>query len=167
MSWSKITPSRLDSSIPNFEFNIRRFLNSRADCVFEYRKIWELFIADSLPISNFKKWDAIGASFRLEDGNGGIHFETHDGQFIDAMPVVRISNEFMEEEVSQWTTLEFMGEKSDDEIGKEWEEAKLHYAQMIISSARESDLGTAVGIAHQPLTVRVYCYEELVLEECV
>jgi hypothetical protein len=167
MSWSKITPSRLDSSIPNFEFQIRRFLNSRADCVLEYQKMWELFIADSLPIANFKKWDAIGASFRLEDGNGGIFFETQDGQFIDAMPVVRISNEFMEEEVSQWTTLEFMGEKSDDEIGLAWEEAKRDYAQMITSSARESGLGSVVDIAHQPLTFRVYCYDELVTEQCI
>ncbi len=126
-----------------------------------------MFISDVLPLVDALSWSCIAASFRLEDGNSGIYFEAADGKLIAATPSVGISNTFMADEVSQWTAMEFMGEKSDDEIGLAWEEAKRDYAQLIISSARESGLGSAVGIAHQPLTVRVYCYDEVLIEQCV
>ena len=167
MHWSKITPSQLDESVPVFEIQIPRTLTSRADCEGEYLKLWQLFVSDVLPIADSVPWRAIGAAFRLEDGNSSIFFESMDGRFIDALPSVRIANEFMEDEVSQWTAREYNAEMTAEDVQSAWEEATRDFANIVVRSAIAAGIGSAVDLAHQPLAIRVYCYDEVVLEQCV
>lgn len=163
MQWSKVSKART-TGLPLYEYSIRDLAGNRQDCRKEYSTIWNLIIRDVLPIAAAYPWRIIEVNFRMEDGGSGILFKASDQEYIDAIPPVGISNGILRDEVDRLGLALDIGEISESEMQKSWDEIRLAYSQLILETALDAGLPGKVDEAHRPFSFQILCYETVILE---